>query len=216
MLNRFALLVAFSLSVLTSNARACFDGHVASYGKVELTGGEDVWQAERANYLGEWLPRIDAIIPEGQSVEVFYGEADVDGGTIAFPPGRMDILFRRLARHYDTPRSERRAALQIGARVQTIQIASTRDYEAALAMAHRLSEAILQTDVDANLHGFYEAGGFPADNNPVHVVESEVRGETVYRVVIGAFLNATDAGVALDALKESGVVAEGFVRRLPA
>lgn len=185
--------LALVLGLCTSPAFACWDGYAASYGRVTVMGGDMVWDAKKAELLARWLPRIDAIVPAGETLEVYFTEAALSGGrTVEFPAERYDVLFSRLAGAIGTSASDRRTAMNAAREAMTIQIAATRDRARADALVASLSDMDDEHAVQA--HGFYEAGGFPAFNPAVHVItRREADGSEVHQVVVGAFVDRARA-----------------------
>ena len=198
-----------------ASAEACWDGYRAVYGNVTVQGGEAEWSAEQARDLSVWLPRLNALV-NGEALEVELGSAFVRDAKIDFPMGRFDVLFARVARKLERPRPARRAAMQISLNALTVQVGATRDRASAEALAERLMQSDPgHTSGDfAAEHGFFEAGGFPADNSSIHVIASaDARGMPVFRVVVGAFLTTESAQRVAAAMRQAhGVPA--YVRRL--
>lgn len=207
-----ALLLSVSHAV---PAAACFDGYVAAYGHVQVSGPDFEWSRERAVELATWLPRLNALAGD-EAVEVSFGEAYLaDGQSIEFPADRFDILFDRLADALGTENSARDAAMALGADALTVQIAATRDRDAAYRMAATLGQGTPDDfEYGVDVHGFYEAGGFPAENSAVHVLErTNEDGEIVYQLVVGSFTTRSAATDALETLRRTYQL-EGFVRSL--
>lgn len=202
--------IALVLGLFSSPAFACWDGYAASYGRVTVMGPDIVWDAKKADLLARWLPRIDALVPAGETLEVYFTEAALSGGrTVEFPAERYDVLFARLAGLVGSSASDRRAAMNAAREAVTIQIAATRDRASADALAASLSDMDDENAVQA--HGFYEAGGFPAFNPAVHVItRHEADGSEVYQVVVGAFVDRAHAAEAQADLATRGFRA--FIR----
>lgn len=189
------ILLALSLAVATSvalpkRASACWDGYYGQTDHLVIMGGDTEWSLARAERMAIWLPRIEALLAARDvRVEAAFGEAYLSNGRVlGYPEGKPHRLFAALARGLSATPAERRAAMRARADARTIQVAASRDRDAALALAARLNAAGLGE------HGFYEAGGFPSDNDRAHVVEAEDgEGRTVYRVLVGAFLDRAEA-----------------------
>jgi len=187
---RLAFVLALSITALSSvPARACWDGYQASTPHLYVMGPDDEWSLERAGQLARWMPRIEALLaPRGVEVAVYHDMVELsDGRVLSVPEGKLHRLFAVLARELAVPPAERRAAMRVRADARTIQVAATRDEAAARALADRLNAELL------GAHGFYEAGGFPAENERAHVVEASDEEGVVYRVLVGAFLDRTEA-----------------------
>jgi hypothetical protein len=175
-----------------SRARACWDGHLAIVGDAMLFDTtDDRWSATRARDLAKWLTRIDALLDEGESFVVEHGVASVcapDGTCQEWVPARsLPTLFAEVAAVTAAPAAEIAHARAIDARPLTLQAASFTDRARADALAARIDSDV------AIEHGFYEAGGFPADNPVARVAEADVDGHRVYRVLVGTYLDSTAA-----------------------
>lgn len=209
------LVVLLAATVSPSSARACWDGYAAVYGNVTVQGGDTEWSPENARELAIWLPRLNALVGE-EPLEVSFGSAYIRDAEIEYPQGRFDLLFGRLARKLELQRPARRAAMRAGLEALTVQVGATRDRASADALAERLmqSDPGYSTGAFAAEHGFYEAGGFPADNSSLHVIESEdAHGVAVFRVVVGAFLTADVAQDVAAAMRRTHGMS-AYVRRL--
>ncbi|MFT5357307.1 MAG: hypothetical protein ACI9KE_004541 [Polyangiales bacterium] len=212
---RLGLFLVITLILSPPSASACWDGYAAVYGNVTVQGGDTEWSPENARELAIWLPRLSAIIGEEQ-LEVAFGSAFVRDAEIDYPAGRFDLLFARVARKLGLERQARRAAMQIGFDALTVQVGATRDRASADALAERLmqSDPGYSSGSFAAEHGFYEAGGFPADNSSLHVLETtDAQGAPVFRVVVGAFMTMADAQVVAEAMRQAHGMS-AYVRRL--
>jgi hypothetical protein len=183
------LLVALGLA-LPGSVRACWDGYsVQTDDGIHFTGGDESWSPERAAELASWALRFHALLGADGTLESEFGWGEAAIGDRTFElrgEGTPDEVFRTLATALGITRSERRRLLAIEAHPYTVQLAASHDRARAEALASRLSEATLPM-------GFYEAGGFPADHPEAHVIEADVHGARVYRVVVGAFLDRAAA-----------------------
>lgn len=197
--------------LIAPSAQACSAG----YGNVTVQGGDTEWRPEHARQLAVWLPRLNALVGE-EELEITFGSAYVRDAEIEYPAGRLDLLFARVARKLECDRATRRAAMQVSAHARTVQVGATRDRASAEALADRLmqSDPGYSTGAFAAAHGFYEAGGFPAENSSLHVIETtDSEGDLVFRVVVGAFLTHADAQAVADAMRQAHGVS-AYVRRL--
>jgi hypothetical protein len=175
-------------------ARACWDGHAATVGGVTfaMASGTE-WSPERARMLATWLGRIDALLADGETVMVEHGYVSVcaaGGGCLEreWDERALSRLFLDVAKDVGASPAEIRAARRVEGRVRTVQVAALATREAADVLAARID------DDGVGSPGFYEAGGFPASNPTAHVLRATgARGETVYRVVVGAFTDAASA-----------------------
>lgn len=187
--------LAFPFAV-PSTARACWDGYsVQTDDGIHFTGGDEAWSPERAVELASWALRFHALLGADGTLESEFGwgEAAIGERTIEFHGEASPAhVFATVASALGISRAERARLLAIEAHPYTVQVAASTDRARAEALASHLSEGTLPM-------GFYAAGGFPADNPEAHVIEADVNGAHVYRVVIGAFL---DRAAALEASSE--------------
>ena len=183
-------------------ARACWDGEALTVGDVTYTGGHVGWDPDRARELATWLTRIDALLGPEAQLEVYWDGAvlqDPRRGVVEWErDGRsLAALFREVALHSGASPEEVRRARTLAASPVTVQVAAVSDR----ARAEQLAERI--TGSGAGEHGYYETGGFPADNPTAHVVTgADARGRTVHRVVVGAFVDRAHAEQVRDRLAE--------------
>lgn len=212
---RLALSLLIAIVISPASAEACWDGYAAVYGNVTVQGGDTEWSPENARELALWLPRLNALVGE-EPLEVMFGSAYVRDAEIEYPHGRFDLLFARVARKLELERPARRAAMQVGFNALTVQVGATRDRASAEALADRLmqSDPGYSSGSFAAAHGFYEAGGFPADNSSLHVIETaDDQGVPVFRVVVGAFLSTEIAQTVATAMRQAHGMS-AYVRRL--
>lgn len=191
-LHVLSLITLLAATAAPSTARACWDGYSGMYGDVAIMGPGERWELEIARALGTWLPRIDALLPEGASVISEFGYVEVcrDGSCTEHRWNDRNLagLFQIVADTIGASPGERRAARAVETSGWTIQIAATTDPLDARRIAERFNLS------DAGEHGYYEAGGFPALNDRAHVVEGrDGAGRTVHRVIVGTFISRTDA-----------------------
>lgn len=211
-------------AVLTpAAADACWDGYYASSSRVviaESSNPPPPWKPETAGDLARWLSRLEALLPAGFAMESWDGIVDVcrtgaDGamahadclGHVYWNRRSFSSLFRLVARTVRARPLAVRAAMKREAAPLTLQLAAGLDEHGARTVARRINAA---RPVG---HGFYEAGGFPADNDVAHVVTEESPAGTVYRVWVGAYLTRAEAREALSKLSAATGM-KGFVRGL--
>jgi len=209
-----AIIIGLAQALSPSQAAACWDGTRLHYGKVMIDGGGMTWDPKLAASAAIWMPRIDAILPGTDRYYFEWGTAYFDAGVeIHYPEGRLDILFRRLANHQGLSRAERRAAMRAGGHAYTVQLGAFSTEEAASRYANGLWNDAYASETSIGAFGVYEVGGFPAENSTLYVIEGDnAEGETVYRVVSGAFSERGAAAAVRDALSGKGIPA--FVRNL--
>ena len=202
------LALAFALSLaacLPSRARACWDGFYAQVGDVSQMGGDTRWDLDAVRERARWLGRIDALLPDGASVtsEWGYVTVSVDGHDTDFEwqNGQYLTLFREVARVVGATPADVRRALRTETALYVVQAAAFREADDAATYAAHVSDR-----AEAS-HGFYEAGGFPADNPEAHVVTVQAPGKT-HRVYVGAFVDRAEAAAMAQALGGHAFVRE--------
>jgi hypothetical protein len=186
-----AAVMLLGVGLTPARALAGWDGYSVQHGSVAFTGPDAVWDPADARTLGTWALRFEALLGPKGSLTSEFGAATAcvedRCEEISIRSTSPAALFDAVARELAVPRARRAAALQVSARPFSVQVAASRDRARAEALATRLSEADLPM-------GFYEAGGFPADNPEAHVLPArDAQGLTVYRVVVGAFLRRQQA-----------------------
>lgn len=182
---RRALLV-LAILLAPSSALACWDGTYAVVGDVELMDFDIGWSPERAREVATWLGRLDALLPDGAVLRLEFGHATLelpDGRTLepAWSGRSFPELFRAVAAAVSAPAATAGAARSLATPVFTVQTGAFTTRDAAERFAASLA--------DRGEHGFFETGGFPADNPTAHVIEAA----GAYRVVVGAFVDRTAA-----------------------
>ena len=183
---------AVLLAVLPrATAHACWDGYAVRQGDIAFTGGDETWDAASARDLATWTLRLQALLgPTGTvEAEFGFGEACIGDRCVELTGHAHTprALFDDVARALAIPAAQRAAALRITAEPYAVQVAATHDGAAAETLAARISQGDLPI-------GFYEAGGFPADNPEAHVVKAhDASGAVIFRVVVGAFVDRADA-----------------------
>lgn len=190
------IVATLALSVFLSfcaarSAHACWDGYSVRIGHIAFTGGSDHWDPEHARELALWARRLEVLLgPDGSlEVEGGYGEACADSRCVEMDEDVRSprALFHAVARALAIPAARRATALRVTAAPYSVQVAATRDGAVAERLAERLSRGELPM-------GFFEAGGFPSDNPEAHVVKATAAdGQTVFRVVVGAFIDRDEA-----------------------
>lgn len=206
--------LALAVALAPATSQACWDGTAISTGKVFLALGDTTpWSPEQARHWATWASRIDALVPEGKTLNVTHGMVeicDADGPCTELEGewnGSAFSLFEHAADAFEAPRKTIATARRQHAMPLTVQVAASADLEAAHALADRINGAEL------GLHGFLDIGGFPASNAYAHVVEGNGTDAVVYHVVVGAFL-ARDEADAAAATLEAELGIDGYVRRL--
>ncbi len=185
--------LTLTLALSSATARACWDGHQASVGNVTLSSADTAWSPTRARELAAWLARIDALLPAGTTLSAEHGYVSLcpsDGPSCEeweWDERSLAALFREVAVRAGASARTIRSARAIRRDVLVVQIAAFADRARADALETRISESGLGEP------GFYEAGGFPANNPFAHVVEAASGGRVVHRVVVGAFVDRQQA-----------------------
>lgn len=193
-------LLALSTTLLALPADACWDGYASTVGDVTFQRASDpaAWRADDAWYATQWAARLDALLPEGVTLDVMNTYVSCDGAaacdTVPEALGSDDPskLFGALAQAFGRSWKERAAALATTQRVYTVQVfagapaAARRERARLLALA---AEGTIDAEGD---RGFFEAGGFPAENPSVHAIRDRDDADLV-RVVVGTYPSATAA-----------------------
>jgi hypothetical protein len=174
------------------------------------------WTPARARELADWLVRVEALVPPGHVATACEFTIDVckAGSSSSCVGGerweRQTYwgFFRTVARLVKAKPAVVRAALQKQATPFTVQVAVGYDAAGARALARRLNRT------PPAEHGFYEAGGFPAQNDAVHVIaDRDDEGAPIYRVVVGAYLTRAEARATAAKLRTAAGL-RSFVRPL--
>lgn len=183
-----ALLGTFLVS--TTPARACWDGFYARVGDVEQMGGDDQWDIEAVRLRATWLGRIDALLPVDGHVMIEHGYVTIEANGVThdreWTDGRYLTLFRDVALAVGASPATIQHARSVATPVYVVQTGSFLDAPLAQTEARAIS------DRDDVLHGFLEAGGFPADNPEAHVV-TVASARQLHRVYVGAFVDRDEA-----------------------
>jgi hypothetical protein len=194
-----SILAAFAVlsgALAPSPALACWDGFYARVGDVEEMGSDDTWDADDARERARWLGRIDALLPSGAMVLSEWGTVTVSVAgheeVIEWRDGHYLTLFREVARVGASPAEVARAR-GLETPVYVVQVGASSDRNGADAFAARVSSR------DEAVHGFLEAGGFPADNAEAHVVTITSARE-IHRVYVRAFVDRGEAQALVAAL----------------
>lgn len=186
----FPALVLALLVLVPSQAFACWDGFRAHVGNVDEMGNDTQWDEQTLRYHATWLGRIDALLPAGATLVSEHGFVTVTiGGTaqdLLWHDGHYRTLFDTVARITRTSQTDVQRALRTDTPVYVVQVGAF----VGAARAHARADAISQ-GVDAE-HGFFEAGGFPANNPAAHVVTITATNK-LHRVYVGAFVNRAEA-----------------------
>jgi hypothetical protein len=216
--------LATVLVALPSAAHACWDGYAGEipHVSVGMQAGSRTWSPDTARELAQWLVRIDALRPQGHSVSAWDGAVRVceersgPRATSCLGDDHWDrwdgrtfwSMFRAVALAVGAKPVAVRAALQRKATPFTVQVAVGYDERGARALARRFNQT---HPAD---HGFYEAGGFPADNDVVHVMaDRDDEGAPIFRVVVGAYLTRAEAQATVVRVRAAAGL-QGFVRPL--
>jgi hypothetical protein len=196
MTNPATACLAFVASLaVASPASACFDGYIARGRHLTLAvSGDSDWDPAHIRRVATWIARIDSLLSENYEDLVRYED---------FPE-----IFREVAESVGASPKRRARALGIRVVPFTVQLLAVRNEASALSFAAAIEETAAADS------GFFESGGFPSINPRVHVVsERDPRGRTLYKVLVGAFLDRRDARNVLSDL-EHEIGTRGFVRKL--
>jgi len=190
---RFRFLPAVTLALalfVPSTTLACWDGFYAQVGNVNETGDDTTWDEATLQHHAKWLGRINALLPKNTTVFSDHGfvTLTIDGQDREFTwdDRHYRTLFDSVAHNVGASKIDRQRALLADTRIYVVQTGAF----ISESRARKLAEAISQDD-NAE-HGFFQAGGFPADNPEAHVVTSTTR-RKLHRVYVGAFVNRGEA-----------------------
>lgn len=197
-LSRIAIVLLLITSTATP-AHACWDGYYVDANGVAFTGFEDSWSPALVQDLANWHARIASLLPSGVTVRYEVGVlivCNLAGSPCKTLSSAIDgedpkNLFHEVARLVNSPQLAVARARQTHAPVYTVQVASFSRRASALQF--------VASRTGLGAHGFVVVGGFPANNDAYHVVETTMGGRTFYRVYMGAFLNNVDAQAAATA-----------------
>ncbi len=184
-----AVTLALALFV-PSTAVACWDGFSAHVGNVNESGDDTTWDETTLRHHAEWLGRINALLPDNATVFSDHGFVmlTIDGQDREFTwnDGHYRTLFDTVASSVGASKRHIQRALRADTPVYVVQSGAFINESSARKQA----EAISQGDVAE--HGFFAAGGFPADNPEAHVVTISAARQ-LHRVYVGAFVNRGEA-----------------------
>jgi hypothetical protein len=212
----FAAACLAGLTLATLPAQACFDAFVATVGDVHFVGnrgheGADPSYAE-ARELARWGTKIDALLADGVSWQL-----DVSGTYRCHPTpdvcdelaagewaeaGRADTAglasllartFDRISAHEATPPADIARARGAATDLFAVQVGSFSSPSFAESLARSINERNLRDELPWERETFYTAGGFPAIHDVAFVVEADVGGKRMHRVVVGMFTEAAEA-----------------------
>ena len=205
-----------SIVTLTAPSRACWDGSLTTVGGIHLQDFDEVWSARKAVENARWLTRINLLLGDDKSLEIWPdAQLSVGDETVELRwDGDLARLYDRIARKLGVNRIRAAVTRHVEVPVWTIQAGTFTSARLAVGRAELIGGQCS--------HGFYEAGGFPADNSSAHV-ERTVDGH--YRVIVGTYLTRAEAEEATSCLSEiraysdddgdeRTVRIDGFVRRL--
>lgn len=195
-----ALLLSWLVLVAPRTCFACWDGWNAEVGQVAIRqAGDDTFRLETARDVARWGARIDALLPRSANVDVEHGFVSV-GVTGKFAEGRwsgasLADLFANVARLVHASPSTIAAARALDHDAFTVQLFAGGDRERARVFARSIDDDVARRGLALPV-SFYSAGGYPAVHPSARVVEADVGGAHVYRVVVGAFLARSAASEA--------------------
>lgn len=206
----FAIATAVLIASSATSAHACWDGYVAGVGKISVSEAElaGEWSPQEARHVARWLSRTEQLVPADAELSIELGRATCEGaGCGAVREFEVDLddwpgAFDTIARTFGASRESIERARGQAPKVFTVQV-----FAGSRAGAKGIKQKVLK--LDKGLFGFYSAGGFPATHDDAHILQDG----TVYRVVVGAFLDEKAARAAIAELKAANI--EGFVRELP-
>jgi len=193
------------LCACPTSAHACWDGYAVQTDRVSFTGeGDTDWSVAQVRELATWARRFQVVLGREATLEADMGYGSLCTGArcadVVVRSTRPEVLFSAVATALQVSWRERAAALRVTAAPYAVQVAAVRERAQADALAARLSELDLPM-------GFVEIGGFPSDNPEAHVVEAvDPQGRTVFRIVVGAFLDRREAaGHATEIAQQTGL-----------
>lgn len=150
-MTKYQFIAAVLLLSVPSSAVACWDGHVAGYRQVTLTGSERRMRVDVVFDLARRLVQFDAL---GASVESL-GDGGSGNDTLMLPnepdavqfelpplTGRLASDFEFIASTLAVPTDRQRAAQALEPVVYTVQLASSGNLHAAQTFRDRIRGAI--------------------------------------------------------------------------
>lgn len=213
-----ACLLACLALTLARPALACWDGWSATVGRVDiLQAGDETWSPATARDVALWGGRIDAMLPAGARLMSEHGSFALSDASGTTQSGQWDGLHLEALFKLAAKILGRRAAAQGSAQdgtALTVQLFAARSQGSADAFAARLQAKAGATQLSEPASVFYTAGGYPSNHAVAHVVvERDGGGAPIYRVLMGAFLDRSNADAARRLLRDVAG-APGFVRAL--
>lgn len=184
-----AVALGLALSV-PSNASACWDGFYARVGNVDEMGDDTSWDEATLRHHATWLGRVNALLSNDTTVASQHGFVTLTVGgkshEFTWNDGNYATLFDLVARNVGASNTDIERAKRVETPVYVVQAGAFVNE----SRAHTWAQSLSQGDVAE--HGFFQAGGFPADNPEAHVVTIS-NGRKLHRVYVGAFVNRAAA-----------------------
>lgn len=201
----FASLIFGVAISIPSAASACWDGFSAQIGNVNEMGGDTSWDEATLRHHAKWLGRVNALLSKDTTVVSQHGfvTLTMGGKDLEFKWDDEDYttLFHTVARHVGASKTDIERAKRVETPVYVVQAGAF----IHAARANKLAETISRGDIAE--HGFFQAGGFPADNPEAHVI-SNAGGRKLHRVYVGAFVNRAEAEILAKQLGQGAFVRE--------
>jgi len=212
-----ALAAATLTAVGPSTAQANWDTTVyveTDKVSIALQDAQAAWSPEQARSYAKWAGRIGALMPSGTTIAVDYGSITLcDDSTetcrdldATWDDQHLFNLFELTADVVGASGKTIARARRTNVTPLTVQVAASYNERAAQRMANKINDAQIE------FNGFLELGAMTGYEF-AHVVESWNGAEPLYHVVVGDFLERTDAKAASTALREQ-LGLKGFVRVL--
>ncbi|MDI1477233.1 SPOR domain-containing protein [Polyangium sp. y55x31] len=205
--------IAGLLSFAARPAAACWEGYAATVGPVGILRGIESasWNPAHVREAARWGTRIEAIVPQGAEVSIEFGEITCSSktgacgsfSTLSMEPDDLPAIFRAVAQAFGAKPAAVRKASKLEPTLYTVQI-----FAGSERGARRMKARVANLDIDTQ--GFFTEGGFPARNDPAHVIRDA---SGPHRVIFDVFLDRDEADDALAELRAKGI--RGFVRELP-
>lgn len=186
----FPALAVVLAQFVPSTALACWDGFYARVGNVDEMGGDTTWDETTLKHHALWLGRVNALVPKDATVTSEHGFVMLTVGgkshEFTWQDGNYRTLFDTVAHDVGASTNDIDRALRMETRVYVVQAGAFVNESRARSWAETLSQG------DEAEHGFFEVGGFPADNPEAHVVTIS-GAKTLHRVYVGAFVHRSEA-----------------------